>query len=149
MIIETSRFGKLEVDEDRLMYFEDGILGFPDQHRYALIQTGEESVFYWLQAVDRPGLAFVVCDPRMFVADYQVPVKREDIKDIGINDPSAAQVFIIANKVDGMLTGNFQGPLVINVKSRQARQVVLSEKRYGTRHPLMRVDQAPVMEKTA
>jgi len=149
MIIETSRFGKLEVDEDRLMTFEDGILGFPDQHRYALVQTGEESVFYWLQSVDRPDLAFVVCDPRMFVADYQAPVKREEIKSLGIDNAAAAQVFIIANKVEGMLTGNFQGPLVINVHNRKARQVVLSDKRYGTRHPLMRVDEPVAMERTA
>ena len=149
MIIQTSRFGELEVDEDRLMFFEDGILGFEDQHRYALVQTGEDSVFYWLQAVDKPDLAFVVCDPRTFVADYQVPVKREEVKEIGITDPLSAQVFVITNKVDGMLTGNFQGPLVINVKTRKARQVVLSDKRYGTRHPLMRVDQVSAMEKTA
>ncbi len=149
MIIETSRFGSLEVDDERLLEFEEGILGFPDQHRYALIQTGEDSVFYWLQAVDRPELAFVVCDPRTFVPDYQVPVKRDEITSIGIRNPAAAQVFIIANKVDGMLTGNLQGPLVINVENRQARQLVLSEKKYGTRHPLVRVDQPMVMERTA
>ena len=84
MIIETSRFGQLEVDEERLITFDEGILGFPDQHRYALIQTGEGSGFYWLQAVDTPGLAFVVCDPRLFVADYQVPVKVDDLQMIGL-----------------------------------------------------------------
>ena len=69
MILETSRFGCLEVDEDRLITFEEGILGFPDQREYALVQTGEKSAFYWLQAVGRLELAFVVCDPRMFVTD--------------------------------------------------------------------------------
>ena len=64
MKIQTSRFGELEVDERRLIRFEKGILGFPDQQRYALIQTGQDSGFYWLQAVDRADLAFVVCDPR-------------------------------------------------------------------------------------
>ncbi len=137
MMIETSRFGPLEVDESRLIRFPKGILGFPDQHDYALIQTAENSVFYWLQSVDRPNLAFVVCDPRLFIQDYEAPVKQDDLAQIGLADPSAAQVFVIVNKVNTMLTGNLQGPLVVNVETRVARQLVLSDRRYATRHPLM------------
>ncbi len=150
MIIQTSRFGPLEVDEARLIAFEKGILGFPDQHQYALIQTAEESVFYWLQAVDRPSLAFVVCDPRLFVPDYVVPVKLEELTQIGLTDPSTAQVFTIVNKVDSILTGNLQGPLVVNIETRQARQLVLSDRRYSTRHPLMNLSRKPeAVSKTA
>jgi len=149
MVITTSRFGQLEVDEDRLIRFEEGILGFPKQRRYALIQTGEGSGFYWLQAVETPDLAFVVCDPRLFVADYQVPVKIDDLKTIDLSGPEKAQVFIIVNKVDDLLTGNFQGPLVINVDTRCGRQLVLSDKRYSTRHPLMRLPAPAVMGKPA
>ena len=151
MLIETSRFGSIEVDENRLIQFPKGILGFPDQTQYALIQTSEESGFYWLQAVDRPELAFVVCDPRLFVPDYVVPVKLEELAQIGLSDPSAAQVFAIINKVDNMLTGNLQGPLIVNVDSRQARQLVLSDKRYSTRHPLMNLNEQQVkaVSKTA
>ena len=149
MIIGTSRFGQLEVDEDRLITFHEGILGFPQQHRYALIQTGEGSGFYWLQAVDTPELAFVVCDPRLFVADYQVPVKLEELQTIGLAEPQKAQVFVIVNKVNDLLTGNFQGPLVINVENRHGAQLVLSDKRYSTRHPLMRLSARAALGKTA
>ena len=149
MIISTSRFGQMEVDSERLITFDDGILGFPKEHRFALIQTGEGSGFYWLQSVDRVDLAFVVCDPRLFVADYQVPAKLADLECIGITDPDQAQVFTIVNKVDGLLTGNFQGPLVVNVANRRARQLVLSDKRYSTRQPLMRVPAPVALEKTA
>ena len=149
MIIKTSRFGQLDVDADRLIVFDDGILGFPDQHEYALIQTGEGSGFYWLQSVARADLAFVVCDPRLFVADYQVPVKGEDLQCIELDRAESAQIFVIVNKVGDLLTGNFQGPLVVNVINRRARQLVLSDKRYSTRHPLMRVPSAAAMEKSA
>lgn len=149
MIIETSRFGQLEVDPDRLITFEDGILGFPSQRQYALIQTGEGSGFYWLQSVSTHDLAFVVCDPRLFVADYQVPVKLEELECIGLSEPENAQVFIIVNKVGDLLTGNLQGPLVVNVVNRSARQLVLSDKRHSTRHPLMRIPRPAVMGKTA
>jgi len=149
LLIDTSRFGQLEVNPDRLIVFEEGILGFPLQHDYALIQTGEGSGFYWLQSVDTRDLAFVVCDPRLFVADYQVPVKVEDLECIGMSDPQNGQVFVIVNKVGDVLTGNFQGPLVVNVATRKARQLVLSDKRYATRQPLMRIPVRQVMGKTA
>ncbi len=148
MIIQTSRFGQLEVNQDRFITFGEGILGFPDHHEYALIQTGEGSGFYWLQSVSAPDLAFVVCDPRLFVADYQVPVKLADLGTIEMTDADNAQVFVIVNKVGDLLTGNFQGPLVVNVLNRRAKQLVLSDKRYSTRHPLMRIPQ-PAAAKTA
>lgn len=148
MIIQTSRFGQLEVNPERFITFEQGVLGFPDQSAYALVQTGEGSGFYWLQAVRRPDLAFVVCDPRLFVADYQVPVKLEALEGIELNDPKDAQVFVIVNKIGDLLTGNLQGPLVVNVVNRKARQLVLSDKRYSTRHPLMRVSAPAAMSKT-
>ncbi len=150
MIIETSRFGPLEVDEHRLIRFPKGILGFPNQKEYALIQTAEDSGFYWLQSVDRPELAFVVCDPRLFIPDYVVPVKVDELAQIGLEDPSAAQVFTIVNKVDQILTGNLQGPLVINVQTREGKQLVLSDRRFSTRHPLMDLrPSASVVSKTA
>lgn len=149
MIIQTSRFGQLDVDQDRLITFDGGILGFPNLRRYALVQTGEGSGFYWLQSVDTADLAFVVCDPRLFVAEYHVPVKLEDLECIELSDPDHAQVFVIVNKVGDLLTGNFQGPLVVNVTNRRAKQLVLSDKRYSTRHPLMRTRPAEALERTA
>ena len=149
MLIETSRFGQVEVDGARLIRFSAGVLGFPDDHRYALIQTGEGSAFYWLQSVDRADLAFVVCDPRLFVSDYKVPVKLAELEQIGLEKPDDAQVFVIVNKVDELLTGNLQGPLVVNVVNREARQLVLSDKRFSTRHPLMRLPRQRALGKTA
>lgn len=149
MIIQTSRFGQLEVNPERFITFDEGVLGFPEQRAYALIQTGEGSGFYWLQAVNNPDLAFVVCDPRLFVADYQVPAKLEDLQGIALTEAKDAQVFVIVNKIGDLLTGNLQGPLVVNVVNRKARQLVLSDKRYSTRHPLMRIPAAVAMSKTA
>ncbi len=142
MRIQTSRFGEIEVDENRFITFGQGLLGFPETQAYALVQSADGSGFYWLQAVTRPDLAFVVCDPRLFVPDYRAPIKSEELEQIGLLDPEGAQVFIVVNKVDDLLTGNLQGPLVINVDNRAAKQLVLSDKRYSTRHPLMRLPRA-------
>lgn len=139
MVIETSRFGGIDVDDQKFLNFPKGLLGFPDDREYALIQTGENSAFYWMQAVHRPELAFVVCDPRMFVPDYRIAIKAEDLAQIGLAETSGSQVFVIVNKVDDTLTANLQGPLVINVATRVGKQLVLSDKKYTTRHTLMKL----------
>ena len=151
MEIQTSRFGVVEIDDSRVMQFPKGLVGFPACQRFALIQTNDEGVFFWLQSVDRPELAFVVCDPRVFVPDYRIPIKAEDLELVGLEDPGDAQVLAIVNKVDNTLTGNLQGPLVINAKTLTATQLVLSDKRYMTRHPLIALERRTrvVMSKTA
>ena len=136
MLIETQRFGPLEVDGDRIITFESGLLGFPEHRRYALIQTSPDPVFFWLQSIDDPGLAFVVCDPLAFVADYQVPVRRDDVDALKLGDLNDSQVLVIVNKTGGQLTANLLGPLVIGAQSLHGKQMVLSDKRYDTRHPL-------------
>ncbi len=140
MKVKTTRFGEIEVDQQRLIRFEKGILGFPEEKEYVLLQTDNEGNFFWLQSVSRPEIAFVVSDPLLFVPDYQVPVKEEDFEQINLKSMTDAQVLIIVNKVDRTLTGNLQGPLIINSINRQARQLVLSEKKYSTRHQLMTLE---------
>src|SRR5688572_6086599 len=139
MDIETTRFGSLSVEEERVMTFPNGLLGFPNHTRYALIQTGEENYFFWLQSVDEPNLAFVVTDPTIFFKDYEVPVREETQQELmlGAHDAGFVQVFVICNKVGEWLTGNLLGPIVVNASNRLAQQVVLTEKKWTTRQPLM------------
>lgn len=148
MLIETTRFGAVEIDESRIIEMREGLLGFPRSKRFALMQTGPDPVFFWLQSVDDPALAFVVCDPLAFVADYHAPLKDDDIAALGMRDESDCQVLVIVNKVDGCLTGNLLGPLVIGASSLQGRQLVLSDRRWSTRHRLMETGFVP-MARTA
>jgi flagellar assembly factor FliW len=149
MLIETTRFGPVDVDADKLITFSEGILGFPGRQRYALIQTGPDPVFFWLQNVADPALAFVVCDPLAFEPDYSVPVRPDDVRVLELDDLSDCQVLVIVNRIDGYLTGNLMGPLLIGARSRQAKQLVLSDKRYGTRHRLLPVQTPAALAKTA
>jgi len=139
MDIQTTRFGALSIDDERVMNFPRGLLGFPDHHRFALIQTGEENYFFWLQSLDDPQLAFVVSDPTIFFKDYEVPIREETAADLAMGDHRAAQVFVICNKVGDWLTGNLLGPIVVNAENRLAVQIVLTEKKWTTRQPLYRL----------
>jgi len=139
MEIETTRFGRLNVDDARIINFPRGLLGFPDYTHYALIQTGEENYFFWLQCVEAPNLAFVVTDPSIFFKDYEVPIRDETIQELSLQDLGSSQVFVICNKVDEWLTGNLLGPIVVNAENRLAQQVVLTDKKWTTRQPLIQL----------
>lgn len=139
MDVRTTRFGVIDVAEERVINFAKGLLGFPEHKRFCLLEPGEDACFFWLQSLDDESLAFVVTDPALFVADYSVPIRPEQMRELGLDKLEDAQVFVIVNKVEDHLTGNLQGPLVVNTLSRTAEQVVLAEKRWSTRHQLLRV----------
>ncbi|MBX3378206.1 MAG: flagellar assembly protein FliW [Phycisphaeraceae bacterium] len=139
MDVRTTRFGVVQIAEDRVITFPKGLLGFSQCKRYCLLEPGEDACFFWLQSLEEPGLAFVVTDPSLFVPDYSVPIRPEQMADMKMDKLEDAQVFVIVNKVEQQLTGNLQGPLVINTVTREGEQMVLAEKRWTTRHPLLRV----------
>jgi flagellar assembly factor FliW len=141
MEIQSSRFGRMTVDDERVMTFPRGLLGFPNHNRFALIQTGTENYFFWLQSIEDPNLAFVVTDPTIFFKDYETPVREETAAEIQLSDPNFVQTFVICNKVGEWLTGNLLGPIVVNAQNRLATQVVLTEKKWTTRQPLLRLQQ--------
>ena len=149
MDIVTTRFGRISVEDERIMTFPRGLLGFPSYTRYALIQTGQENYFFWLQAVDEPSLAFVVTDPSIFFKDYEVPLREEMATDLELTDPSFLQTFVICNKVDEWLTGNLLGPILVNAQNRTAMQVVLTEKKWTTRQPLFKLQAEVPLAKSA
>ena len=144
MQIQSSRFGWLSVDDSRIMTFPRGLLGFPTHKRFALIQANSENYFFWLQSIDDPALAFVVTDPGIFFKDYDVPVREETVTELELDEPEFLQTFTICNRVGEWLTGNLLGPLLVNSKNRLATQVVLTEKKWTTRQPLLKLE-APSM----
>ena len=149
MEIESTRFGRLSVDEERVITFPGGLLGFPEHTQFALIQTGEENYFFWLQSADDPNLAFVVTDPSIFFKDYDVPLREEMQQDLKLEDPQFVQVFVICNKVGDWLTGNLLGPIIVNAQNRLAQQVVLTEKKWTTRQPLLKLPSDVPLAKSA
>jgi len=137
MKINSSRFGEIEVDDQRVMTFPKGLLGFPDYQRFVLIEAGQDRYFWWLQSVDKPDLAFIVTDPMLFIPTYKVPVRLDQISQLGLNTVEDAQVLVIVNKRGETLTGNLQGPLVVSAAERMGEQLVLSDRRFTTRLPLV------------
>jgi flagellar assembly factor FliW len=140
MKVETSRFGTIEVAEDRVIEFSKGLLGFSKYRKYVLIQPSDDGYFFWLQSMDAPELAFVVTDPALFVNDYQVPMNSSQLESMGLRSSDEAQVLVIVNKRGSVLTGNLQGPLVVHMEKKMGEQLVLADRRFHTRVPLLDMD---------
>jgi flagellar assembly factor FliW len=137
MNVDTSRFGTVEVNEDRIVTFSAGLLGFSSFKRFTLLQPDDEGVFFWLQSLDARELAFVVTDPSLWVGEYEATIRRDQMEELGLARLDDAQIFVIVNRYDDTLTANLQGPLVINVPDRCGMQLVLADKRWTTRHEII------------
>lgn len=150
MNVQTTRFGMVEVDRNRIITFEAGLLGFSSYRKYVLLQPDDDGVFFWLQSVEAPELAFVVTDPSLWTQGYEASIRREQMDEIQLASLDEAQVLVIVNKYDQVLTGNLQGPLVISLGNYQGIQLVLADKRWTTRHEIVRLEQsAPAQTATA
>jgi len=142
MLVQTTRFGPVEVDESRLLEFPAGLLGFSRARRFALLQPDERGVFFWLQSVESADVAFVVTDPCLWSQDFTVTLRREQTAEIGLPEGVTPQLLVIVNRRDHGITANMQGPLVINPATRVGLQVVLADRRWTTRHELVSVSPA-------
>ena len=143
MKVSTSRFGNIDVDDSAVITMLGGLIGFPQQIRYVVIRHNPESPFYWLQAVDDPDLAFVIVDPLVFKPDYQVPTNKEVLESLKAASAGDISFFVIVTIPPGNpegMTANLLGPLVFNTQTRLARQLVLDERRYSHRYPILSED---------
>ena len=140
MDVETTRFGVVNVDDTRPITFPAGLLGFVAYKTYVLLEPDSNGAFLWLQSVEAPELAFVVTDPTLWIRGYEVPIRKEQMQQLGLESLDDAQIFVILNKYDHSLTANLQGPLVVNGSSRRGMQVVLAEKRWTTRHEIVQLE---------
>ena len=138
--LQSKPFGKIRILDEQILSFPEGILGFSEFNRYALIEETEDSPFKWLQSVDEPDLAFIVIQPEMFLKDYSPVLKESEISEIGLKNIKDALVFVIVtipgNDPDGM-TANLQGPILINKKNLTARQFISRNDSHSVRVRIM------------
>ena len=140
MKVPTSRFGAIDIPEDQVIYIPLGLIGFPNQKRYVLLEHKKGSPFIWFQAVDDEDLAFVLIDPLLCEPDYEIQVNSEDRKILELPDScEGLQAMVTVNITPGdppEITANLLGPVAINLPKKLAKQIVLHQSPYSTRHPI-------------
>ena len=136
VMIDSEHLGSVEVDESSVIELPGGILGFPDQRRYAIVAADDSGLYSWLQSLDEPELAFLAVVPTPFFPAYEPVIPDEDCATIGLTDPGDAQVLCLVTVGEDAVTANLLGPVVLNVRTRMARQVVLTDSSLSTRAPI-------------
>ncbi len=138
MKFTTTRFGELQVPDETLILLDEGILGFPDDHRFVILDhdTGD-TPFKWLQAIDNPGLAFVVMDPTEIAPDYRFTMDADEAEKIGspATDDQIAMVIVnIPHNNPIAMTANLRAPIVVNAQNRQGIQIIHTDETYPFDH---------------
>jgi len=136
MIIETTRFGGLEAAEEELITFPRGLVGLPELTGFFMFDGPAGTPFKWLQSTDRAELAYVVCDPVLFVPDYRVRASVEELAPVEITAVDDAVVAVVLSVPDDwrLMTANLAGPLVFNVPKRLGMQLVVSDPAFSVKH---------------
>ena len=141
MKIDTRIFGEIDIEEEKILTFDKGIIGFPDLKHFTLIfdeDQGANAGIRYLQSVEEPGFAMPVMDPLVVKEDYDPEVNDELLSGLGeINETNLLVLVTVSVPSDlTKMTVNLQGPIVINVDERKAAQIIVDSSEYPVRFPI-------------
>ncbi|MFA5566283.1 MAG: flagellar assembly protein FliW [Acidimicrobiia bacterium] len=136
MRVESEQLGVIEVEETKIIRLPDGLLGFPEITRFALIEASDDGTYFWLQALDNPELSFLSLIPWGFFPDYEPEISDADQAVLELDSPEHALVLCLITISDDAVTANLLGPVIINSISGTGRQIVLERTDYSTRAEL-------------
>jgi len=141
MKINTRIFGEIEIAEDKLLTFENGIIGFPDLKRFTLLHDEEKGTkvgIRFLQSIEEPTFALPVMDPLLVKEDYDPQVNDELLACVGNLTPENILVLVTVTVPSDLtkMTVNLQGPFVINVDERKACQIIAEGSEYPVKFPI-------------
>ncbi|WP_053955786.1 flagellar assembly protein FliW [Inediibacterium massiliense] len=140
MILNTKHFGEIEIDDQKIIEFKEGIPGFENIKKYTIITNPEKEVpFHWLQAIDEPELTFVITNPFLFKNDYEFHIPDKVIEELNIEKEEDLMIFTIVVIPDDMskITMNTRAPLVINMKKKSGKQLLLDDEKYPLKYYLL------------
>jgi len=143
MIINTVKFGDVEVEESRIFDFVMPIIGFNDLTRFVILDPNKDTLFKWLQSVEEPSLAFPIISVASLNYDYSVDLSDNVINELGITNAESLLVMNITSIPQDNPRGttiNLLAPLIFNLDTHKAGQIVLSGSGYDISHPMFKKD---------
>lgn len=140
MKINTKLFGGIEIKDDDIINFPDGILGFEEYKRFIIINDPDEEVpFKTLQCIDETNIGFIIINPFLFNKDYDFTLSQSVLQKLKIEtekDVLVYSIVVIPEDISRM-TANLSGPIIINTKTRLGKQIILDDKKYKTKHYIL------------
>lgn len=127
-------------EEDRTIYFEEGLFGFEGYKKFLPVAVAADSdAVLTLHSTEEEGLAFIIMNPFLLKEDYDPQVPEEELKSLGEcggEEDYSWYVLCVAHRPANQSTVNLKCPIVVNTVTRKAKQVILDQKEYGFRHRL-------------
>lgn len=142
MNITTKLFGEIEVDEEKMINFPQGIIGFPDLKDFLLIHDSESAGgIRWMQSIQEPAFAMPVIDPLVVSPDYNPSIEDELLKPLGdIKEENTLVLVTITVPHDiEKMTVNLKAPIVINGENRKANQIIVDDDKYVVKFPIYEI----------
>jgi len=141
MFIKTKIFGDVEISDDKILTFEDGIIGFPDLKHFTLIhdeEKGKDAGIRYFQSIEEPAFAMPVMNPLMVCEDYNPQVSEEFLSTLGnISDENIVVLVTVTVPTDlTKMTVNLQGPIIINSDEKKGAQIIVEGNDYPVRFPI-------------
>jgi flagellar assembly factor FliW len=138
MRVESQQLGTLEIPEDAAIRFPQGILGFPKDRTFCLLEVKPGSRFQLLQSTEDSNLAFVVIDPLTVDPGYPLAAVRELAAQAGLapDEQIGVAAIVTVAPPPARPTVNLMAPLALGLRTRQGLQVVLHAGQYQVRHAL-------------
>nr|BFD58360.1 flagellar assembly protein FliW [Bdellovibrio sp. CKG001]BFD65615.1 flagellar assembly protein FliW [Bdellovibrio sp. HAGR004] len=151
MIISTSRFGQIELKQEDVLTFTEGLLGFADLRKFVLLDDPNDEIFAWLQSCEAPAIAFPVLEPELFAPQYKANLTKGDMEALKLTSQDKARYFSIVTIPDDptQMTANLKAPVVVNIEARTARQCVLQDNNLAIREPIFTKLQQRVVQNPA
>ena len=140
MKIKTKVFGEVTIDDDKVIHFPAGIIGFPDMTEFALIHDEDKGTgsIHWLQSMQEAAFAMPVMDPLIIKPDYNPEIEDELLSQIGKLDPEEILVLVTVTVPSDLtkMSVNLRGPIIINAAEKKACQVIVEGEAYAVKYPI-------------
>ena len=141
MKVNTSRFGTLDIADNEIIRFPDGLYGFEKETEFTFLpfNPNVESPMEWMQSLKSSHLAFVITDPYLYLQDYKLKLSEDDKKRVNLKneEPFLTRTIVTIPENYLEMTTNLIAPLIINKDKGVAKQFVLTSMDYDTRHYLL------------
>ena len=145
MKIGTKYFGNIEIGEEKIIHFENGVLGFEDYKDYTILYDNEKekSFFSWLQSTEESSFAFPIVNPFKVDQSYNPQINEGMLKSIGECPDEDLVVFFMATIPEDVkeTSVNMRAPLIINSISRKGIQLITESPEYEIKHKLIRQEE--------
>lgn len=131
MSVNTKMFGEIEIEEEKIITFEKGLIGLPDLKKFALITDaeGKESKIQWLQSLDEPSMALPIINPYEILEEYNPVVEDELLKPLGEFKEEDLMLMVTIRVPQDItkMTINLKGPIIINAEARKGCQIIVED----------------------